>query len=203
MKIIGITGGIGSGKSTIVRELASRGYAIYDCDSHAKRLIVSRASIRQQIIALLGEEAFLPGEEADTYRYNTSYVSQLVFSNPQLLQQLNSIIHPALAEDIQVASQEHELLFVEAAILYEAGWDSLCDTIFLIDAPEEVRLSRTLARDYQSEVTDNNISKVRARMRAQNASHIIETKAKKKPIVLMNDGSQSIEELANQIIRCL
>ena len=74
--IIGITGGIGSGKSTIARALAARGYAVYDCDREAKRIIAENPAVQQQIIALFGEEAFVDGE------YNTQYISKCVFSPP-------------------------------------------------------------------------------------------------------------------------
>ena len=92
--IIGITGGIGSGKSTIARALAARGYAVYDCDREAKRIIAENKDVQQQIIALLGPEAFVNGV------YNTSYVAQRVFREPELLERLNLIVHPAVKADI-------------------------------------------------------------------------------------------------------
>ena len=92
--IIGITGGIGSGKSTIARALAARGYAVYDCDREAKRIIAENKDVQQQIIALLGPEAFVNGV------YNTSYVAQRVFAEPELLERLNQIVHPAVKADI-------------------------------------------------------------------------------------------------------
>ena len=99
--LVGITGGIGSGKSTIVQVLAARGYAVYDCDREAKRIIVENAEVRKAIIALLGTEAFVPSPQHPfTGSYNTSYVSQRVFAEPELLQQLNAIVHPAVKEDI-------------------------------------------------------------------------------------------------------
>lgn len=105
--LVGITGGIGSGKSTIVQALAARGYAVYDCDREAKRIIVENAEVRKAIIALLGTEAFVPSPQHPfTGSYNTSYVSQRVFAEPELLQQLNTIVHPAVKEDIRVQSSE-------------------------------------------------------------------------------------------------
>ena len=100
--LVGITGGIGSGKSTIVQVLAARGYAVYDCDREAKRIIVENAEVRKAIIALLGTEAFVPSPQHPfTGSYNTSYVSQRVFAEPELLQQLNAIVHPAVKADIK------------------------------------------------------------------------------------------------------
>ena len=193
--IIGITGGIGSGKSTIARELATRGYTVYDCDREAKRIIVTDSSVQQAIIDLLGAEAFCGTQ------YNTAYVAQRVFAEPALLQQLNAIVHPAVAQDILAVAQtdrERGALIVESAILYESGMDQLCDLVIWIDAPETIRLERTLARDYQSRATEDNINKVRARMRSQQATTYI-AQRKQRPIVLSNDGSRSISELADKI----
>ena len=200
--LVGITGGIGSGKSTIVQVLSARGYAVYDCDREAKRIIVENAEVRKAIIALLGTEAFVPSPQHPfTGSYNTSYVSQRVFAEPELLQQLNAIVHPAVKEEIQVQSSEVSVLFVESAILFEAGIDSLCDRIVVVDAPEEVRLQRTIARDYHGEATEEHINKVRARMRAQQFRPSDEQKATKKVLTINNDGRTSISDLANEIIQ--
>lgn len=192
--IIGLTGGIGSGKSTIARELLSRGYIVYDCDREAKNIIFNDNNVRQAIIDLLGPDAFCGAQ------YNTAFVSQRVFNNPHLLAQLNAIIHPAVKEDIlhRQAQMTVPFFFIESAILYESGFDTLCQQVFLIDAPETIRLERTLTRDYQSQATEENINKVRARMRVQqqNQSTAI---GHKKPIVLVNDGYLSISELADKI----
>ena len=200
--LVGITGGIGSGKSTIVQVLAARGYAVYDCDREAKRIIVENAEVRKAIIALLGTEAFVPSPQHPfTGSYNTSYVSQRVFAEPELLQQLNAIVHPAVKEEIRVQSSEFSVLFVESAILFEAGIDSLCDRVVVVDAPEEVRLQRTIARDYHGEATEEHINKVRARMRAQQFRPTDEQKATKKVLTIINDGRTSISDLANEIIQ--
>lgn len=200
--LVGITGGIGSGKSTIVQALAARGYAVYDCDREAKRIIVENAEVRKAIIALLGTEAFVPSPQHPfTGSYNTSYVSQRVFAEPELLQQLNAIVHPAVKEEIRVQNSEFSVLFVESAILFEAGIDSLCDRIVVVDAPEEVRLQRTIARDYHGDATEEHINKVRARMRAQQFRPTDEQKATKKVLTINNDGRTSISDLANEIIQ--
>lgn len=202
--LVGITGGIGSGKSTIVQALAARGYAVYDCDREAKRIIVENAEVRKAIIALLGTEAFVPSPQHPfTGSYNTSYVSQRVFAEPELLQQLNAIVHPAVKEEIRVQNSEFSVLFVESAILFEAGIDSLCDRVVVVDAPEEVRLQRTIERDYHGEATEEHINKVRARMRAQQFRPSDEQKASKKVLTINNDGRTSISDLANEIIQFL
>ena len=201
--IIGITGGIGSGKSTIARALAARGYAVYDCDKEAKRIIAENHDVQQQIINLFGEKSFINGI------YNTQYISKCVFSpslqgrsGEALLAQLNAIVHPAVKEDIL----EKQPDFVESAILYEAGLDAICDKIFVIEAPEDIRIARTIARDYHGDASPENIDKVRARICAQHDQSTIKRPCRvtiNQSTILLNDGRKSIEELAEEIIALL
>ena len=198
--IVGITGGIGSGKSTIAQGLRQMGYAVYDTDSEAKRLIVEDAHVRKQITALFGEEVYKDGV------YQTSLVAQRVFADKGLLAQLNAIVHPAVKADILRWAQtiNHStpsyttlhhttLCFIECAILYQAGFDSLCDKVVAVTAPEEIRLERVIARDH------SDINKVRARMRAQEA----EKDVQRADIVVNNDGTIPILTLCEDIIQQL
>ena len=203
--IIGITGGIGSGKSVIAKQLRQMGYEVYDTDSEAKRLIVEDAHVREQITALFGPEAYKDGV------YQTAFVAQQVFNanspspianspspNP-LLARLNAIVHPAVREDILRrftsppfrGESEGGLLFIECAILYTAHLDELCDKVVGVTAPEEVRLARTIARDH------SDIDKVRARMRAQN----VEEDIRRADIIINNDGNTPIPILCEQILK--
>ena len=168
--IIGLTGGIGSGKSYIARALAKRGFRVYDCDREAKRIIAHNQDVQAAIIDLLGQEAFV------NEHYNTAYVARRVFGEPKLLDALNKIVHPAVVRDIRDlrdsrdpkdSRDSKDLLFVESAILFESGLDQLCDKIVVVTAPEETRIARTIARDYKGQATPENIDKVRARIRAQ------------------------------------
>lgn len=186
--IIGLTGGIGSGKSTIARGLAQRGFAVYDCDREAKRIIETDKSVQSAIIDLLGEEAFLNGA------YNTAYVAQRVFAEPELLQRLNAIIHPAVLKDLKALKDAKNQdpkapLFVESAILFQAGLAPLCDKIIIVEAPEEVRIARTIGRDYNGQATPANINKVRARIRAQQKSPAMTDAQQGKIYTVLNDGS--------------
>jgi dephospho-CoA kinase len=170
--IIGLTGGIGSGKSTIAMQLRLMGYEVYDTDSEAKRIIVEDAHVRAQMTALFGEEVYRDG------MYQTAYVAQRVFADKTLLAKLNAIVHPAVKADIvskfrssgvtsepsapsEPLNSDSGLFFVECAILYQAGIDELCDKVVVVTAPEDLRLERVIARDC------SDINKVRARMRAQ------------------------------------
>jgi dephospho-CoA kinase len=197
--IIGLTGGIGSGKSTIAKQLRLMGYEVYDTDSEAKRLIVEDAHVREQIETLLGKEVY----QDDVYQ--TALVAQKVFADRPLLARLNSIVHPAVRQDIlkkfrstsellnssSAASEPSELFFIECAILYQAGMDQLCDKVIVVTAPEEVRLQRTIARDY------SDMDKVRARMRAQN----VEEDLCRADIIINNEGTTPISTLCEQILR--
>ncbi len=201
MQIIGITGGIGSGKSTIARALAARGFAVYDCDKEAKRLIVENAEVRKAIIGLLGTEAFTASPEHPfTGVYNTAYVAQRVFAEAELLEQLNRIVHPAVKKDIlqRIGLTATPVLFIESAILYEAGLNEICDKIIVVEAPEEVRIERTIQRDYHGEATEENINKVRARIQAQKAVSRQPSDISRQ-LVVQNDGKASIDELVEKI----
>ena len=181
--VIGITGGIGSGKSTLSRELAKRGYTVYDCDREAKRIIAEDKDVQQQIIDLLGEESFVDGI------YNTAYVAKRVFEDSHLLTALNAIVHPAVGLDIMKRKPD----FVESAILFESGFDTLCDRIIVVDAPEEIRIARVIARDFHGLNTTANIEKVRARIRTQ--------RHHEGDLTIINDGQHPLSELAEEIIK--
>ena len=185
--IIGITGGIGSGKSTIAKGLAKCGYTVYDCDKEAKRIVEENEKVQKAIIHLLGSEAFI-GKQ-----YNTSYVAKRVFAEPELLAQLNAIIHPAVKADILSTFTFHlsPFTFLESAILYESGFDILCDKIIVVDAPEEIRIARTIKRDYHGQASIENINKVRARMKAQQTHQ--------GDLLIINDGNTPISELVEKI----
>ena len=206
--IIGLTGGIGSGKSTIAKQLRAMGYAVYDTDSEAKRLIVEDTHVREQMEELFGKEVYADGV------YQTALVAQRVFASPpfrgeskgDLLTQLNNIVHPAVkaditrwAQTINQPTQPYTTLhratpcFIECAILYQAGFDKLCDKVIMVTAPEEVRLARAVARDHST------IEKVRARMRVQEADQDLLCA----DLVVNNDGQTPIPTLCEEIIRYL
>ena len=202
--IIGITGGIGSGKSVIARQLRKMGYSVYDTDSEAKRIIVEDATVREQMTALFGEEVYQDGV------YQTALVAQQVFADKNLLAKLNAIVHPAVKQDIiskfrnlgvlfepsapsEPLKRNSGLFFIECAILFQAGFDVLCDKVVAVTAPEDIRLERVIARDH------SDMNKVRARMRAQEA----EKDLQRADIVINNDGTTPIPTLCEEIIHLL
>ena len=196
--IIGITGGIGSGKSVIARQLRKMGYSVYDTDSEAKRIIVEDATVREQMTALFGEEVYQDGV------YQTALVAQQVFADKNLLAKLNAIVHPAVKADIiskfrslgvlsEPLKRDSGFFFIECAILFQAGFDVLCDKVVAVTAPEDIRLERVIARDH------SDMNKVRARMRAQEAEKVLA----RADIVINNDGTTPIPTLCEEIIHLL
>ena len=144
---IGITGGIGAGKSLISRILETLSYPVFNSDKEAKVLVESNPVIKQKIIQLLGKDAYENG------LYNRSYVATIVFHNENKLKQLNDIIHPTVRQlfiDF-VASQSSSLIFNEAAILFETGAYKSFDKTILVCAKEDVRLKRIISRDGANE----------------------------------------------------
>jgi len=157
MKVVGLTGGIGSGKSTIARLFAALGIAVYDSDTEAKKLINTSAEIKKRIVEVFGAEAYAEGV------YNRAYMADIVFRNPDKLAVLNSIVHPVLADYFNqwVALQTSPYVIKEAAILFESGSYKNCDFIITVTAPEALRISRCMSRDGSTE------AQVRARMAQQ------------------------------------
>ena len=141
---VGLTGGIGSGKTTIANLFALHfSIPIYIADTKAKELVANNKQLQQEIVALLGEEAFVEG------RYNTAFVAQEVFSNKEKLDKLNAIIHPYVQHDFLQwkRSQQAPYVIKEAAILFESGSYRDCDFIIMVTAPLEERIKRVMLRD--------------------------------------------------------
>lgn len=142
-KIIGITGGIGSGKTSVSQIITSKGFPVYNSDNRAKEIVNENQDIQQKIIYLLGEKAYENGV------YNRSFVANCVFNNNELLQKLNEIIHPAVRQDFLdfVERQNSQFIFKETAILFELGLDKDCDEVILVTANTEMRIERVMVRD--------------------------------------------------------
>lgn len=127
---IGITGGIGSGKSYVCRLLERRGIEVYDCDAAAKRLIRTSTRLRRQLQKLIGSL-----EKAD--------ISRFLLASEENQQAVNAIVHPAVFQDFEESGKQ----WMESAILYESGADKLVDRVVAVTAPEEVRIRRVMNRD--------------------------------------------------------
>ena len=144
--IVGLTGGIGSGKTTVGKMFCELGVPVYNSDDEAKRLMESSSEVKKAVKKLLGKEAYL-GK-----RLNKIYISKLIFKNENLLAAINSIVHPAVRMDFLSWSKRQKYPYViqEAAIIFEIGSQDLYDKIILVTAPSKMRLDRIMARDKAS-----------------------------------------------------
>ncbi|MFC5683370.1 dephospho-CoA kinase [Flavobacterium sp. MAHUQ-51] len=156
-KIIGLTGGIGSGKSTIANYLVSLGYPVYIADD-AGRKVMQEQEVLDAIKEKFGLEIF------ENNQLNRAKLAQIVFNDPVQLKALNAIVHPAVRKDFknwQTQHQESNLVFYESAILFESGSYTDFDKIITVTAPIETRISRVLERD------DTERTQILNRMKAQ------------------------------------
>jgi dephospho-CoA kinase len=144
MKKIGITGNIGSGKSTIARIFSILGIPVYDADSRAKAIMHENLALVSHIKILLGEKSYLPNGTL-----NRAYISSKVFHDSKLLQGLNSLVHPAVFKDFDdwVLQQQAPYVLKEAALLVESESYKSLDKLIVVTAEEEVRLKRSMKRD--------------------------------------------------------
>lgn len=142
-KIIGLTGGIGSGKSTVAKYFQTFGIPVYIADEQAK-IIAESPEIVQAVKINFGDEIF------ENEKLNREKLSQIVFNNPEKLKQLNAIIHPAVKKDFDLWVKTHAnepYLIKETAILFESGSYKDCDFIITVTAPLETRIRRVIKRD--------------------------------------------------------
>ena len=146
-RIIGLTGGIGSGKSTVANYIASKGIPVYIADEEAKK-IIERTDVKHNIQNLFPQSVL-----NDDNTLNRNKIAEFVFSNPEKLKQLNAIVHPAVKNDFSNWMKEHKdasFIIKEVAILFETGGHKDCDKVILITAPEDVRIERAMKRDNSS-----------------------------------------------------
>ena len=144
MRIVGLTGGIGSGKSSILEIFKKIGVSTYNADESAKKLISTNKNIIHSIKKLFGEEIYNENE------LNSKLVSKIVFNDKEKLKSLNSIIHPEVAKDFEgfCHNHRHEAYIVkEAAIIFETKTENLFDKIIYVRAPDDIRIDRVMQRD--------------------------------------------------------
>lgn len=165
MVVIGLTGGIGAGKSVVARVLRCKGFAVYDCDLEAKRIMEASGELKGELRRQWGDSCIRP--DGSIAR---DMVAMHVFGDDDKRRWLNSKVHTLVREDIRQTIEskrvndiesEKTLFFVESAILNTSRLTEECDCIWLVEASEEVRLNRAMARDCSS------IDKIACRMRSQ------------------------------------
>ncbi len=182
MRLIAITGGIGSGKSVVSQVLRVMGFQVYDCDNRAKALMVESNEVRQQLIKAFGKETY----NADK-SLNRVHLSAAAFGNAKALELLNSIVHPATASDMlhwarQQAASGAQEAFVETALLRTAGLHRLVDEVWHVTAPASVRIPRVMSR------SGLTAAQVQERIDAQR----IEEEVAHGEHVIVNDGATAV-----------
>jgi dephospho-CoA kinase len=183
MKLIGLTGGIGSGKSTVAGLFRTLGIPVYESDVQAKSLMNEDNEVREQILHLFGNEAY-----TDDQHLNRSWLASKAFADPGLLKQLNAIVHPAVYKDLQRWAKEDAQLYApyllqESAILFEENLISRLQAVILVVASEEIRINRVMKRD---ELTEKQI---RDRMKFQWPD---EKKIPLSDFIIYNDGERPL-----------
>lgn len=143
-KIIGLTGGIGSGKTTVAKYIEDCGFPVYYSDDRAKTIVNDHETLKNKIKELLGSDSY-----DENGIYNRKYVAEKVFNDDELLKQLNEIIHPAVRLDFEewVAAQTKYLVFKETALLFELKLNQQCYKSLLVTAEDNIRLKRVMDRD--------------------------------------------------------
>ena len=181
MKTLGVTGGIGSGKTTVCGIFKELGAWIFSADDEAKRLMLE-ADVRREIIDAFGTESY--DSEGNL---NRKYLAETVFHDDDAIRRINGIVHPRVFQSFERMRTKAEdegapLLVHEAAILYESGGDKHVDAVAVVDAPEEVRIRRVMEREGSTEAA------VRARIENQWPAEELRTRA---DFVIQNDGEES------------
>jgi dephospho-CoA kinase len=190
MKKIGITGGIGSGKSFIANIIEKMGYPVYYSDVRSKELTNTHPIIRKGLIELVGENVYFEGE------LDKKILAAAIFSNDELRMKVNQLIHPIVRQDFEdwAKAQTSGLIFNEAAILFETGAYRNFDATVLIYAPIELRLKRVLKRDIITK------EEVLARIKNQMSD---EEKLKMTPYSILNDGEIPLLKQLEEVLESL
>jgi len=185
LKIVGLTGGIGSGKTTVARYFERLEVPVYIADKEAKALMVRSKVIRRKLIALFGENAYTKES------LNRSFLADRIFNDKELLAKMNAIVHPKVASHFKrwMKKQQTPYCIKEVAILFENGSYKECDKIITVIAPIDVRISRVLQRD------NTNKEKIDAIIKNQWED---DERIKRSDYVVSNDGS--LEDLENQVL---
>ncbi|MEO8820271.1 MAG: dephospho-CoA kinase [Ginsengibacter sp.] len=154
---IGLTGGIGSGKSTVASIFAVLGIPVYDSDSASKKLMAEDVTLKKKIIQSFGEKSYSNGN------LNRKYLSEIVFKNQKKIELLNSIVHPATIKDADDWMKKQTALYTikEAALIFESGSNKFLDVVIGVSSPLSLRIERTVKRGNISE------KQVKARIKLQ------------------------------------
>ena len=187
---IGVTGGIGSGKTFVCNRLKEKGIPVYNCDDEAKRLMQENAVIRERLCMLVGSEAYVDGI------LNKSAIAEFLFASPDNGKKINGIVHPVVRQDFTdwADKQNAPLVAQECALLYEAGFQDTVDVVIDVDAPVEIRLERAMKRDHATR------QQIEGRMRQQLDA---EEKNDRANYIVVNDGKRDIDQQIDNILKLI
>lgn len=191
MIILGITGGIGSGKTTVTNIFSLMNIPIYIADIESKRITTSSPLVREKLIALFGAELYNGSE------LNKPLLASHIFSDKSKMQQVNAIIHPEVEKDFVLWLEKHQgakIVMHEAAILFESGFDKLVDKTITVYTPYEERIKRTMKRD--------NITREEVIGRISNQMSD-EKKKELSDFIIVNDNKHSLIEQVCTILKQL
>lgn len=189
--IIGVTGGIGSGKSYICRIISSLGFPVYNCDAEAKKLMNTNKHIINSLKQLIGESSY--DSEGNL---NKPIIAQFLFANEENAHKINSVVHPVVKEDFRswASAQNADLIFMESAILFESGFNDVVNNVITITAPPETRIERTIRRD------NTTREQVIARMNQQMQD---EERVRLSDYIISNNTNDNVEQQIKTIIETL
>ncbi len=179
---IGITGGIGSGKSVVSDIIESEGLIVLRADSIAKDMMLNDEKIKKKLIKAFSEESYEDGKP------NTKFLAEKVFTSQDNIDKINAIIHPPVLKLIETKSNEQlktsSLVFIESALIYEAKFHKMFDHVILVCADKNIRIKRSISRDGRTE------NEVKRRMEFQ-----LKDEVKREKASFVIDNNSSIEEL--------
>ncbi len=190
MMKVGLTGGIGSGKSTVAKILLELGFPVYNSDKRAKWLMNNDSILKNNISSIFGENSYINGV------LNTNFISNIVFSNPDKIVQLNSLVHPSVSKDFDKwlkLNISHNIIFKEAAILIESGAYLKMNKIILVESRNDLKIERILKRD------STDFDSVKKRMDSQSSD--IKNKKYVDYIIENNETLESLNTKVNLVIQ--
>jgi dephospho-CoA kinase len=172
MYVVGITGGIGSGKSTVVRHFSDLGVPVLDTDQVARDVVAPGSAVLDEIKAYFG-----PGALNSDGSLNRAYLRQTIFTDDQARQQLESLLHPLIRQQCKqwLAQQQANYAILVIPLLFEKGWEPLCDRILVVDVDEATQIERVMTRDglNEAQVKEIMATQVSRQTRCARANDII------------------------------
>lgn len=192
MIVVGLTGGIGSGKTTVAKAFEALGIPVYIADVEAKKLMNRSKVIKRKLIALFGEKTYVENT------LNRPYIANIIFNDKNYLEKMNAIVHPKVARHFErwLAKQEAPYVIKEVAILFENGGHTQCDFVITVTAPKMVRIERVVKRDNTSK------EKIEAIMKNQWSDS---KKAKLSDFVIVNKNLENtilqVKKVHQQILK--